>query len=56
MGVFGAIIEVSMLPMFHAGEELPFGRAVARQSIRDDHPGTYVRLLRSFRKNFLAAF
>jgi hypothetical protein len=39
MGVFGAVIKVPMLPMLHTGEDLPFGRAIARQFIRDDHLG-----------------
>ena len=39
MGVFGTIIEGAMLPMLHAGEDLPFDCAVARQFIRNDHPG-----------------
>jgi hypothetical protein len=39
MGVFGTIIGVAMLPMLHAGEDLPFDCAVARQFIRNDHPG-----------------
>jgi hypothetical protein len=39
MGVFGAIIEVSMLPVLHTGEDLLFGRTIARQFIGDDRPG-----------------
>ena len=39
MGVFGAIIEIAVLPMLHTGEDLPFGGAIARQFIRDHHPG-----------------
>jgi hypothetical protein len=39
MGIFGAIIQVSVLPMLHTGEDLPFGCAIARQLIGDDHSG-----------------
>ncbi len=34
--VLGAIIEVPMPAMFHAGQDLPRGRAVARQFVGDD--------------------
>jgi hypothetical protein len=39
MGIFGAIIQVAVLPMLHTGEDLPCGRAIARQLIGDDHSG-----------------
>ena len=37
--VLGAIIEVAMLPMFHAGQDLPFGSGIAFQLIGDHHMG-----------------
>ncbi len=36
MRVFAAVIEVATLPMFHPGQELALGRAVALELIGDD--------------------
>ena len=38
MRILGAVVQVSMLPMFHPGQELMHGRPVAFQFVRDDHP------------------
>src|SRR5262245_50525307 len=38
MRVFTAVIGVATLTVFHAGQDLPFGRAVALQFVRDDDP------------------
>jgi len=36
VGVFGTIIEVAVLAVFHPGQDLPLRRAVALQFIRND--------------------
>jgi hypothetical protein len=38
MGVLRPVVQIPMLPMFHAWEELPFGGAITLQLVRDDHP------------------
>src|SRR5258707_14798110 len=37
MGVFGPVIEALMLPMLDPGHDLPLGRGVALQLVRDEH-------------------
>src|SRR5262245_36674072 len=39
MGVLGAVIEIAVLTMFHTGQYLPLGGAVAFELIRNDDPG-----------------
>jgi hypothetical protein len=39
VGVFGTIIQIAVLPMFHTGPHLALSRAVALELIRDEHPG-----------------
>jgi hypothetical protein len=36
--IFRPIIEVAVLPMFHTGQDLAFGRPVAPQLIGNDDP------------------
>ena len=36
--IFCAVIQIPVLTMFHAGHNLPLGRAIAVELIRDDHP------------------
>jgi hypothetical protein len=38
VGVFGAVVQIAVLPMLHAGQELPLCRPIAPQLIGDDHP------------------
>ncbi len=37
MGVFGAIVEVTALPMFHTRQQLTLGRTITGQIVGDDH-------------------
>jgi hypothetical protein len=37
--VFGAVVQVAMLPMFHIGEYLTLRGPIAFQLIGDEHPG-----------------
>jgi hypothetical protein len=39
MGVFRTLVEIAVLPMFYAWEELPRGCPTAVQLIGDEHPG-----------------
>jgi hypothetical protein len=38
MGVFGMVVQIAVLPMFHAGQGLALGSSVAPRRIRDDDP------------------
>jgi hypothetical protein len=38
VGVFGAIVQVAVLPVFYARQDLPLGRPIAFQPIGDDDP------------------
>ena len=38
MGVFGAIIQIAVLPMLHVGQELPFGCPIAGEFVGNEHP------------------
>jgi hypothetical protein len=38
VGVFGPVVEVPVLSMLHARQDLTLGRAVALELIRDKHP------------------
>lgn len=37
VGIFGAVIEVAMLPMFHSREDFPLCRPISLEFIRNDH-------------------
>ena len=39
VGVLSPIVQIAMLPMFHAGQDLPFGGYIAFQFIGDHHTG-----------------
>ncbi len=39
MGILGAVVQVAVLPMLDAGQDLPRGRPVTFQLIRNDHAG-----------------
>ena len=55
MGVFGAIVEVSRLPVGHRRHQLAVCDPVAGQLIGHHTRGTYRRPMTSLRKNRLAA-
>src|SRR5262249_23942434 len=38
MGMLGAMIEIAVLPMFHARQEISLGGSITLQLIRDDDP------------------
>jgi hypothetical protein len=38
VGVLGTVIQVPVLAMLHTGEHVLFGRAIAFELVRDDHP------------------
>jgi hypothetical protein len=38
MGVFGTVVQIAVLPMFHVGQGLALGSSVAPQLICDDDP------------------
>jgi hypothetical protein len=38
VGVVGAVVEIPVLAVFHTGQDLAQGRAIAFELIRDDHP------------------
>jgi hypothetical protein len=38
VGIFRAVVERAMLPMFHARQDLPRGRAIAFELVCDHHP------------------
>jgi hypothetical protein len=42
MGILGAIVEIAVLPMLDAGQDLPLGSSVTFELIRNDH-ARYVR-------------
>ena len=38
VGVFRPVVQIPVLPMFHARQDLAQGRPIAFQLIRNDHP------------------
>src|SRR5262249_14017664 len=53
MRVLAPVIEGAALPVFHPGEALPFGRAVALQLLGDDDLRYVLQLLGKLRENLL---
>src|SRR5262245_1623241 len=53
MGVFTAVVEVAALAVFHAGQDLALGCAVALELIRDDDPGHILEPLEQLAKELL---
>jgi hypothetical protein len=53
VGVFGAIVQIAMLPMFHTGQHLALGGAVDLELIRDDHPGYVLAPFQQLTEEFL---
>ena len=38
MGVLRAVIEIAVLAVLHARQDVPLGRTIACELVRDDHP------------------
>jgi hypothetical protein len=55
VGIFRAVVEVSMLPVFDTREHLPPGGAIAGQPIRGDDPWPISQPLEKSADNCLAA-
>src|SRR5262245_10316631 len=53
MRVLTAVIEIPTLPMFHSGQDLPFGRAITLELVRDDHPWHVLQALEQLTKKLL---
>src|SRR5262245_24559942 len=53
MRVLTAVIEVATLPMFHPGQDLALGRAVALELIRDDHAWHVLQALQQLAEKLL---
>src|SRR5215510_10837121 len=56
MRVLTPVVEVPTLTVFNPRQDLPFGRAVALQLIRDDHPRYVLQALEQLTKNALIGF
>ncbi len=56
MGILGAVVEVAVLPMFDAGEDLTLGRTVAPQLIGNDHPWRVAEALQQLAEECLGGF
>jgi hypothetical protein len=48
VGVFGTVVQIAVLLMFHTGQDLAHGRPIALQLIRDDHPRDIPHALQQF--------
>ena len=55
VGVFRTIVEVVVLPMFHAREELPLGCSVAFQLIGGEHPRDILAPFEQLAEKFLGS-
>src|SRR5215471_12911825 len=53
MGVLTPVIEIATLAMFHPGQDLPFGRAITLELVRDDHPWHVLQALEQLAKELL---
>src|SRR5499427_6641661 len=53
MGVLTPVIEIATLAMFHPGGDLPFGRAITLELVRDDHPWHVLQALEQLAKELL---
>jgi hypothetical protein len=54
--IFGPIIEIAMLSMFHTRQDLALRCAIARQFIRHDHPRHVGQALQRFAKELLGCY
>jgi hypothetical protein len=52
-GVLGPVMEISVLPMLHARQDLPFRGLIAFQLIGDDDPGNVVAAFEQLPKALL---
>jgi hypothetical protein len=55
VGIFRAVVEVSMLPMLHARQDLPLGRAIAFELVCHNHPRDVRQALEKFPEEFLGS-
>src|SRR5262245_18023377 len=53
MGVLRAVIEIPVLAVLHAGQDLPLGRTIAFELVRDDHPRHILAALEQLAEEFL---
>ena len=53
VGVFGAIVQIAVLPMFHSGQHLALRRAVAPELVRNEHPGHVLAAFQQLTEEFL---
>jgi len=53
VGVLRAVIQIPMLPMFHAWQELPLGGSITVQLVRDDDPWSILAPLEQLAEEFL---
>jgi hypothetical protein len=53
VAVFGAIVEIAMLAMFHPRQEFPLGGLVTVQFVGEDHPGDVLAPLQQRAEEFL---
>ena len=53
VGIFRAVVEVSMLSVFHARQDLPLGGLVALELVCDDHPRDVRQALEQLAEAFL---
>ena len=53
VGVFRPVIEVPVLPMLHARQYFPLGRAIAFELVGDDHPRNIPAALEQLTEEFL---
>jgi hypothetical protein len=53
MGVLGTVIQIPMLPMFHAWQELPLGGSITLQLVRDDDLWSVLAPLEQLAEEFL---
>jgi hypothetical protein len=53
MGVLGSIIEIAVLPMFHARQQLSLGGSITLQLIRDDDPWSVLASFEELAEEFL---
>src|SRR4029077_4314836 len=53
MRVFAPVIEVTALPMFHSRQDLPFGRAITLELVRDNNPWHVLQALEQLTKKLL---
>jgi hypothetical protein len=53
MEVLTPVIEIATLAMCHPGQDLPFGRAITLELVRDDHPRHVLQAFEQLTKKFL---